>query len=556
MKCKYCKTTLVANSSVCPSCGKDNLKDDLRGLKIATLVIACVLMVTLLGSLVYYGVTGNTIFDLFNQTPTTHKVSTPDGIVTMTEGELKKQMNTVVATMGEHKLTNKELQLYFWMATDAFSDKIDFTEPLSEQIYDEETGKTYEDICLEKALLAWQEVTLMSTAAKEAGFKMPEEYQKYLDGMKKEIEYYIETYKDYFTNPIKDADDYIRMQFGPGTDFEAYYNYSYNYYLGGIYWSVMMEELEVTEQELEDYFAKNEASFKEDFVLPITKESGNMVDLRLLTVSTVTKDVVNDDGTTSTVKDWEATKAKAEALLDQYLAGDKTVEAFIELVQKNSTDTNTASTGGLYADLLPNFLKEVDVRHILIQPEGGVKAEDGKTTVYTEEAWNAAYAKAESILNQWLAGEKTEASFGALANEHSQDRNGNVTNGGLYVDIYLSQMVKEFEEWCFEPGRQKGDYGIVKTEYGYHIMYFVHSDQEADDWAFAENRKEGDVAVIRNDDNYMLAYFVTSETAWIRYSRYGVQNEKADAKLEQLVTDNAFTLNSEKVVIGQLSTLR
>ena len=36
MKCKYCKTTLVSNSSVCPSCGKDNLKDDLKGLKIAT----------------------------------------------------------------------------------------------------------------------------------------------------------------------------------------------------------------------------------------------------------------------------------------------------------------------------------------------------------------------------------------------------------------------------------------------------------------------------------------------------------------------------------------
>ncbi|MBR6826094.1 MAG: hypothetical protein IKM59_06055, partial [Oscillospiraceae bacterium] len=27
-------------------------------------------------------------------------------------------------------------------------------------------------------------------------------------------------------------------------------------------------------------------------------------------------------------------------------------------------------------------------------------------------------------------------------------------------------------DWCFDPARQVGDHGIVKTSYGFHIMYF------------------------------------------------------------------------------------
>ena len=38
---------------------------------------------------------------------------------------------------------------------------------------------------------------------------------------------------------------------------------------------------------------------------------------------------------------------------------------------------------------------------------------------------------------------------------------------------YPGQMVETFNDWCFADGRQPGDYGIVKTDYGYHLMYFV-----------------------------------------------------------------------------------
>ena len=34
-------------------------------------------------------------------------------------------------------------------------------------------------------------------------------------------------------------------------------------------------------------------------------------------------------------------------------------------------------------------------------------------------------------------------------------------------------MVATFNAWCFDSSRQAGDTAIVKTKYGYHIMYFV-----------------------------------------------------------------------------------
>ena len=34
-------------------------------------------------------------------------------------------------------------------------------------------------------------------------------------------------------------------------------------------------------------------------------------------------------------------------------------------------------------------------------------------------------------------------------------------------------MVPAFNDWMFDKNRKPGDSGIVKTDYGYHIMYYV-----------------------------------------------------------------------------------
>ena len=112
-------------------------------------------------------------------------------------------------------------------------------------------------------------------------------------------------------------------------------------------------------------------------------------------------------------------------------------------------------------------VNNVSVRHILIEPE----AADETSTDYTDEEWAAAEAKANEVLTLWQQN-PTEDYFAELANEKSADPGSN-TNGGLYEDFPSNQMVEEFSEWCFDQSRQPGDTGIVKTSYGYHIMYFV-----------------------------------------------------------------------------------
>ncbi|MBO4914151.1 MAG: peptidylprolyl isomerase, partial [Oscillospiraceae bacterium] len=79
---------------------------------------------------------------------------------------------------------------------------------------------------------------------------------------------------------------------------------------------------------------------------------------------------------------------------------------------------------------------------------------------------------ANSLLNEYSAGARTEEAFAALATANSTDT-GSTSNGGLYENVYKGQMVAPFEDWCFDASRQSGDTGIVKTDYGYHVMYFV-----------------------------------------------------------------------------------
>ena len=102
----------------------------------------------------------------------------------------------------------------------------------------------------------------------------------------------------------------------------------------------------------------------------------------------------------------------------------------------------------------------VNVRHILISAD----------ETADEETKKSAAEKAQATLDEFRNGDKTEESFAALAQEYSED---NADEGGLYENVYKGQMVTAFEDWCFDPARKTGDSGIVETEYGYHIMYFV-----------------------------------------------------------------------------------
>lgn len=116
----------------------------------------------------------------------------------------------------------------------------------------------------------------------------------------------------------------------------------------------------------------------------------------------------------------------------------------------------------------------VDVRHVLLQP-----AED------TEESWAACEADAQALLDQWVENGAAEEDFIALAGEYSTDP-GSKNNGGLYTGVTVGQMVQPFNDWCFDATRAYGDYGIVKTSYGFHLMFFVASTPQWREYAAAD----------------------------------------------------------------------
>lgn len=118
--------------------------------------------------------------------------------------------------------------------------------------------------------------------------------------------------------------------------------------------------------------------------------------------------------------------------------------------------------------------KTVNVRHILIAPESSKSSDDSSSSNSakdcTDKEWAAAKKKAESILAEYNKGKKTSKAFASLAKANSSD--GNASDGGLYENVTTNQMVPTFNAWCFDSSRKTGDVGIVKTEYGYHVMYF------------------------------------------------------------------------------------
>ena len=121
------------------------------------------------------------------------------------------------------------------------------------------------------------------------------------------------------------------------------------------------------------------------------------------------------------------------------------------------------------------------VRHILIMPKSDSEEESEEATqqtTYTKEQWAEAEKKANEILDEYKKGDKTEYSFALLAEKYSEDTESTSNGssgmyGGLYEGVTLGRMVKSFEEWSTDKSRKYGDTDIVKSDYGYHIMYFV-----------------------------------------------------------------------------------
>lgn len=144
----------------------------------------------------------------------------------------------------------------------------------------------------------------------------------------------------------------------------------------------------------------------------------------------------------------------------------------------NETETTEGYYVVVMRDRNDNIMQLVNVRHILIKPTANTKNEEDGTTFSSLAEWEEAKKKIEAIRDEWLSGDKTEESFAALATAKTEDT-GSKTTGGLYEDITPGSMVEEFDEWIFDAARKAGDYEIVESTFGYHLIYFVSTSEES-----------------------------------------------------------------------------
>lgn len=117
----------------------------------------------------------------------------------------------------------------------------------------------------------------------------------------------------------------------------------------------------------------------------------------------------------------------------------------------------------------------VDVRHMLLIPEDGKVAKDGSVRATTEQ-WEACEKEAEDTLQSWkqdfLNGVMgKDSNFARLANQLSADE-GSRNNGGLYQNVRPGQLIAPLDEWCFDEARQSGDTAVIRSDLGFHVVYF------------------------------------------------------------------------------------
>lgn len=173
--------------------------------------------------------------------------------------------------------------------------------------------------------------------------------------------------------------------------------------------------------------------------------------------TTYTDDTITFTGTIS--EKMSALGEKAQL----WVANSKTANQS-GIVYSANYDTDTYQFDIIVVLTPAKDITTINVRHILIKPSD---TED-------DASWKEAKEQIETIYAQWKK-KPTEDYFSELAKEKTEDT-GSQENGGLYENVTPGQMVDTFNDWCFDASRKSGDTGIVKTTYGYHLMYFVKNN--------------------------------------------------------------------------------
>ena len=123
----------------------------------------------------------------------------------------------------------------------------------------------------------------------------------------------------------------------------------------------------------------------------------------------------------------------------------------------------------------------MDIRHILLIPQGAAVDESGKVTA-TEEQWSQTERRAQEILDEWKSGcvrRDADTEFARVANLYSQD-DGTRLDGGRYANLPRGALMEPLDSWCFDSDRQVGDTTTLRSDYGCHIVYLAQKSGVTD----------------------------------------------------------------------------
>jgi foldase protein PrsA len=109
----------------------------------------------------------------------------------------------------------------------------------------------------------------------------------------------------------------------------------------------------------------------------------------------------------------------------------------------------------------PTYNTEVrTVKHVLVLTQAEDKPLEGDKL-----------KEKETLANDILRKAKAGDDFDALVKQYSEDPGSKDKNG--QYSFRKNEMVKEFEDFAFNPNVKEGDIGMVKSTYGYHIIKFI-----------------------------------------------------------------------------------
>ena len=355
---------------------------------------------------------------------------------------------------------------------------IDTEKPLKDQISDEETGATWADYFIEQGAATAANAYSLYDEAKANGYELDEQTKKELDDSMGQFDLYAAS------NGFSDVDSFIAAVYGNGCNLKNYREYAELVTTGSMYAEEVNKQFNYSDDQIEAEYQKDPKQY-------------DGVSYRSLKI---TDEMVAQEGDPEGTDYTAAKKAKADELVAS-IGGN--LDLFISAVLTNSkleegdelVDTSLVNDARyidcptVFADWLFDdaraendisaFSDDTDayvvmflnrdvhdyplpcVHHIL------VKVDD--TT--DEAAMAAAKEQAEAILAEYEAGEKTYDAFSALGEKYLAD--GTAAEAAAYNDIKPTDMVANFSSWCFDPNRTAGDTGVVETEYGYHVMYFI-----------------------------------------------------------------------------------